>query len=84
MSKGLSLRIVSPEKVLFNGAVDSVTVPGVMGEFQVLPGHAPIISLLNDGIVTYNAVGQSRETIEVAGGFAEVQNDNVNLCVELK
>ena len=40
----LKLRIVSPEKIVFVGDVDSVTVPGTTGEFQVLPNHAPLIS----------------------------------------
>lgn len=45
------LEIVSPEATLFAGEVDSVTVPGVKGEFQMLPHHAPIVSLLQEGDV---------------------------------
>lgn len=43
------LEIVSPEAVLFSGEVDSVAVPGVNGEFQMLNNHAPIVSLLKKG-----------------------------------
>jgi len=45
------LEIVSPEATLFAGEVTSVTVPGINGEFQMLQGHAPIVSLLQKGNV---------------------------------
>jgi F-type H+-transporting ATPase subunit epsilon len=45
------LEIVSPEATLFAGEVQSVTVPGVDGEFQMLENHAPIVSLLQHGVV---------------------------------
>lgn len=45
------LEIVSPEATLFSGEVESVTVPGVNGEFQMLQNHAPIVSLLQEGVV---------------------------------
>jgi len=45
------LEIVSPEATLFNGEVESVAVPGVNGEFEMLNNHAPIVSLLKEGFV---------------------------------
>ncbi|AIY12362.1 MULTISPECIES: F0F1 ATP synthase subunit epsilon [Cellulophaga] len=45
------LEIVSPEATLFSGEVISVTVPGINGEFQMLANHAPIVSLLQEGVV---------------------------------
>jgi len=45
------LEIVTPEATLFSGEVDSVAVPGVKGEFQMLKDHAPVISLLKQGYV---------------------------------
>ncbi len=45
------LEIVSPEATLFSGEVQSVTVPGINGEFQMLENHAPIVSLLQQGDV---------------------------------
>ena len=50
----MHLEIVSPEATLFSGEVTSVTVPGVMGEFEMLNNHAPIISLLKEGNVKIN------------------------------
>ena len=45
------LEIVTPEAVLFSGEIDSVAVPGINGEFQMLNNHAPIVSLLQKGTV---------------------------------
>lgn len=45
------LEIVSPEATLFSSEVDSVVVPGVMGEFEMLNNHAPIVSILKEGTV---------------------------------
>lgn len=78
----LKLRIVSPEKVVFVGEVESVTVPGTSGEFQILPNHAPLISALNSGKVVYDTP-EGRKNMIISGGFAEVQNNVVSLCVEL-
>ena len=47
------LEIVSPEAKLFSGEVTSVTVPGVDGSFQILNLHAPIVSLLEKGVVKF-------------------------------
>ncbi|MCA0131449.1 F0F1 ATP synthase subunit epsilon [Winogradskyella alexanderae] len=49
------LEIVSPEATLFSGEVDSVTVPGVNGEFEMLQDHAPIVSILKKGHVKVNS-----------------------------
>lgn len=51
------LEVVSPESVLFNGEVISVSLPGVDGSFQVLNNHAPIVSILKRGTVTVTAKG---------------------------
>ena len=48
------LEIVSPEAVLFSSEVDSVVVPGVNGEFEMLTNHAPIVSLLQEGTIRVN------------------------------
>ena len=78
----LSLKIVSPEKIEYDGAVESVLVPGTMGQFEILTNHAPIISSLGVGEVVY-AAADGKHTIEIAGGFVEVQKNKVSLCIEL-
>ena len=79
----LKLKIISPERVIFKGDVESVKVPGTLGNFEILNNHAPIISSLVDGKVEYAANGGSH-TIDIEGGFVEVKKNEVNLCVELK
>ena len=79
----LQLKIVSPEKIEFDGTVESVLVPGAMGQFEILTDHAPIISTLQKGTVEYlNSEGKI--SLEILGGFVEVQKNVVSLCVELK
>lgn len=78
---GLNLIIVSPEKQLFEGEVEGVTVPGAQGRFEVLVNHAPIISSLNKGTVIYRTA-KGEETLDIDRGFIEVSNNKVSLCVE--
>ena len=78
----LDLKIVSPERIEFEGQVESVLVPGTMGQFEILTNHAPIISSLGGGEVTY-AVADGKHTIAISGGFVAVQKNQVSLCVEL-
>ena len=78
----LNLKIVSPEKVEYDGVAERVLVPGTMGQFEILSNHAPIISTLQKGIVEYiNKEGKT--SLEILGGFVEVQKNQVSLCVEL-
>lgn len=78
----LSLKVISPEKVLFTGEVENVLVPGEVGEFEILTDHAPIISTLTDGRVIYTVNGE-KKTLQILGGFVEVQRNEVILCVEM-
>ena len=58
------LEIVSPEATLFSGEVTSVAVPGVMGEFEMLNNHAPVVSLLKEGNVKINGNITLEEGVE--------------------
>ena len=77
----MNLEIVSPEKIIYSGKAESVTLPGLSGSFTILDRHAPIISALDKGIVRYGAGGKEEE-ITVNGGFVEAKNNNVCVCVE--
>lgn len=79
----LTLKVISPEKIIFTGEVESVTVPGTLGEFEVLDGHAPLISSLEKGMVAYKPVQGERTQLAIRGGFVEVQKNQISLCVEL-
>lgn len=78
----LTLRIVSPERIVFTGEVDSVLVPGAVGPFEILNNHAPIISTLVEGKVAYSVKGDIKE-LHIVGGFVEVKKNLVSLCVEI-
>lgn len=78
----LDLKVISPEKIFFKGQVDSVKVPGTLGNFEILTDHAPIISTLEKGTVEYKVNGQSHQ-INILGGFVEVHKNEVSLCVEI-
>lgn len=80
----LKLKIVSPERVEFDGEVTSVFVPGTLGNFEILVDHAPIISSLERGVVKYTLANGAENEIIILGGFVEVQKNVVSLCVEIK
>lgn len=79
----LKLKVISPEKVVFTGEVTRVVVPGTLGEFEILDNHAPIISSLEKGTVVYAPVDDEETSIDIMGGFVEVQKNLISLCVEL-
>ena len=78
----LQLKIVSPEKIEYDGVVESVLVPGTMGQFEILNDHAPIISTLQKGVVEY-VTKEGKISLNILGGFVEVQKNLVSLCVEI-
>lgn len=71
----VEFELVSPEKLLFSEMVDMVVVPGSEGDFGVLPGHAPLISLVRPGVIDIHDGGGVTRRIFVAGGFAEVNGE---------
>ena len=77
----LKLEIVTPEKKVFDEAVDSVTVPTASGEAGILPNHAPLISALKPGILSYTLKGTT-ERLAVSGGFVEVSSNNVSVLTD--
>lgn len=79
----LELKIVSPERIEFEGEVTSVLVPGTLGQFEILVNHAPIISTLEKGKVVYVLDGGEKKSIDIIGGFVEVQKNVVSVCAEL-
>jgi F-type H+-transporting ATPase subunit epsilon len=74
--------LVSPDKLVFSGEVDQVDVPGSEGDFGVLAGHAPMVSMLRPGILTVMSGGEKR-TMVVLGGFAEVGPDRLTVLADM-
>ena len=77
----LKLEIVTPEKKVLDATVDSVTVPTASGEAGILPNHAPLISALKPGILSYSNKG-AIERFAVAGGFVEVSGNQVSVLTD--
>ncbi|MDR3188941.1 MAG: ATP synthase F1 subunit epsilon [Prevotellaceae bacterium] len=78
----LHIQIVSPKGTLYEGDLLYAVFPGVAGEFAVYPDHAPIISSLKSGTIRCVVGEKSEEAIEIGGGFVEVNENNVTVCVE--
>ena len=78
----LKLEIVTPEKRVVDETVDSVTVPTLSGEAGILPNHAPLISALKPGILSFSNKG-TVERLAVAGGFVEVSSDKVSVLTDV-
>ncbi|CAN5209836.1 F0F1 ATP synthase subunit epsilon [soil metagenome] len=74
----IKLEIVTPEKKVFDDAVDSVTVPTATGEVGILPNHAPLISSLKSGILAYTK-GGTTEKMVISGGFVEVSANRASI-----
>jgi F-type H+-transporting ATPase subunit epsilon len=77
----LKLEIVTPERKVVSTEADSVTVPTASGEAGILPSHAPLISALKPGILTYSAKGAA-EKLAIAAGFVEVSDDRVSVLTD--
>ena len=77
----LKLEIVTPEKKVFDAEVESVTIPTASGEVGLLANHAPIVSALRPGILSYSVKG-TVEKMVVAGGFVEMNNNKVSVLTD--
>jgi F-type H+-transporting ATPase subunit epsilon len=75
----VDLEIVSPEKLVLSRAVDMVVIPAAEGEMGVLVGHAPMIVLLQGGIVRLYEGGDVTERLFVSGGFVEITPERVTV-----
>ena len=81
MADTFKLEIVTPEKKVVDTAATEAQIPGKNGYLGVLPGHAPLITELAIGEVTYRAGGEEQR-LAVAWGFAEVLPDKVTILAE--
>jgi F-type H+-transporting ATPase subunit epsilon len=72
MAEKLHLKIVTPDRVLFDGLVDEVLLPGSEGQLGILPGHIPLLAMLRIGELMIKQ-GDEWESFAILGGFVEVQ-----------
>jgi F-type H+-transporting ATPase subunit epsilon len=81
MADTFQLEIVTPTKLLVKDAAEEAQIPGVNGYLGILPGHAPLVSELGVGEITYKSNG-AVHSLSVAWGFVEVLPDKVTILAE--
>ena len=78
----MKIEIITPDKKIFEGEINSVRVPGKKGSFQVLKDHAPIISTLENGTVRMIDQGNNEITYDISGGVIEVKANKIILLAD--
>lgn len=77
----MTLDIISAHEVTFTGEVTQATLPGALGSFTVLNNHAPLISVLDKGMVRYVTSGGESHEVEINGGLADVNDNRISVLV---
>ncbi len=76
------LEIVSPDRLLLSQPVDMAVIPAAEGEMGVLPGHSPMIVLLQGGTITLHEGGRPTSRLYVSGGFAEITPERCTVLAD--
>ena len=76
----LTLRILAPDKSVFNGSADEVILPSTTGQLGILTGHVSMLTALDSGVLRLR-IGSTWQSIAVSGGFAEVDANDVTILV---
>lgn len=77
----MHMDIVTPDRRVVVGETEDVIIPGAEGEFEVLKGHAPLLTILGTGILSFKAGGKETRLM-VSGGFVEIDGDRITLLCE--
>jgi F-type H+-transporting ATPase subunit epsilon len=78
----MNITILTPDREVFKGEINSVKVPGTDGQFQILKNHAPVVSSLSKGEVTITKTEGGKMKFTIEKGFIEVLNNEVSLLVQ--
>ena len=76
----LTLRILAPDKSVFDGSADEVILPSTTGQLGILTGHVSMLTALDSGVLRLR-IGSTWQSIAVSGGFAEVDANDVTVLV---
>ena len=79
---GFALEIVTPEKTVYSGQVNSLQAPGSEGSFGIMAGHMPLLTSLQIGTLSFAEEGGGEARMAVSGGFAEVGRERVTILAE--
>ena len=78
----LNVVILTPDREIFNGTAEAVFVPGTNGQFEILSGHAPIVSSLTEGKIMLVGSDGKNQSFNIRKGFVEVLKNAVSLLVQ--
>ena len=78
----MQVELITPEKILFSAQAQMVVVPGTLGDFGVLPGHAPFVSTIRPGVITIDTEDGQQRRVAVIGGLAEVVPERCTVLAE--
>ncbi len=78
----MNIIVLTPDQEIYQGAVTSIKVPGVGGQFEILKNHAPLVSALGEGPVRLQISGSADMNFSIEKGFIEVLKNEVSLLVQ--
>ena len=78
----MEISVLTPDREIYEGAVSSVKVPGVSGQFEILKNHAPLVSALGEGSVRLKGTSDGELSFSIDKGFVEVLNNKISLLVQ--
>ena len=78
----MKIEVITPDKNVLSGDVESVTLPGAMGSFQVLRNHADLISALEKGPITVKSTAGTTQSVTISGGVVEVLDNKIIVLAE--
>jgi F-type H+-transporting ATPase subunit epsilon len=77
------LEIVTPDKSVFSGEINSVQLPGAAGSFEILPNHAPVVSILEKGSIRIKTQEDEDIYYQIDGGVIEMTNNKIIVLAEM-
>ena len=78
----MKIEIVTPEKDLYSGDIESAIFPGILGSFGVFKNHAPLISTLQEGSIELVESDKNKKSFDIRGGVIEVLNNKIIVLAE--
>lgn len=75
--KNLTLKVVTPSEIFFEGEVNSIVAPGGEGYLGILKNHAPLVTTVGKGSLKFSDISGKEVAFKIEGGFLEVQNNQV-------
>jgi len=75
------VELINPTKIIYKGEIDTIWLPGIVSPFQVLPNHAPLLSVLDKGTIKIKINGQFKN-FDIDGGIVEVKNNKLRILID--